>query len=451
MKHLFFVALLVAGLAQAQSRVEVTIGKDASVYTMHDSTGPIHISAGKTDVVVIWQTVAAENEKIFAAGPQTFRFGANGQWSVKQITGASTCSNAVFGDPIYGVVKACQLMSLDGTTTDHHGGMQGIDFSQLPVPWPGVSVPMLSPAPADGSGVPPLADGKNEGAVRTMCTWSHMAFDDPIVYPGQPGVAHSHTFFGNNGIDAFTTPENIRSKGTANCRGGTVNLSGYWVPSMVDDTNHAVAPLYIVTYYKTGWQPWLQGNVPPMVLPKGLRMVVGDARATPAAPQVGENGLGPHVAFSCTDATDNALTPYSTFIPAECKTGQTLRLRVDFKQCWNGQLDSPDHKSHVADPVYVNDGVVPAGFQCPTTHQVGLLPVISYLIRWPLTGDPSKYHIASDMYTGGPGGYSAHGDWMNGWDETISSVWVENCMKTRRDCGSFNLGDGRGGIEFGGN
>ena len=35
------------------------------------------------------------------------------------------------------------------------------------------------------------------GAFRIPCAYSHMAFNDPIVYPGQPGRAHLHTFFGN--------------------------------------------------------------------------------------------------------------------------------------------------------------------------------------------------------------------------------------------------------------
>jgi hypothetical protein len=65
-----------------------------------------------------------------------------------------------------------------------------------------------------------------------------MSYDDPIVYPGAPGMAHHHTFFGNTAVDAFTTPENIRSKGNASCRGGTINLSGYWVLSMIDTATH---------------------------------------------------------------------------------------------------------------------------------------------------------------------------------------------------------------------
>lgn len=40
-----------------------------------------------------------------------------------------------------------------------------------------------------------------------------------------------------------------------------------------------------------------------------------------------------------------------------------LRLQVFFPSCWNGKdLDSPDHKSHMAYPDGVNSG------KCPPTH-----------------------------------------------------------------------------------
>lgn len=36
-------------------------------------------------------------------------FGVNGKFVTKVITDQTNCSNAVFGDPIYGVVKACYV------------------------------------------------------------------------------------------------------------------------------------------------------------------------------------------------------------------------------------------------------------------------------------------------------------------------------------------------------
>ena len=50
-----------------------------------------------------------------------------------------------------------------------------------------------------------------------------------------------------------------------------------------------------------------------------------------------------------------------------------------------------------------------------------------------------------------PGGYSLHGDWMNGWDPAVSDLWGTTCIRDRRNCGAANLGDGRVTLEFQGN
>src|SRR5205085_7645155 len=72
------------------------------------------------------------------------------------------------------------------------------------------------------------------GAFRISCDFSHMANDDPIVFPNQPGRSHLHTFFGNTGTNAFSTADSIATTGNSTCRGGTANRSAYWVPSMID-------------------------------------------------------------------------------------------------------------------------------------------------------------------------------------------------------------------------
>ena len=53
--------------------------------------------------------------------------------------------------------------------------------------------------PAWGSGQLPSAQpaGETVGAFRFICQASHEAYNDPIVFPGQPGKSHLHTFFGN--------------------------------------------------------------------------------------------------------------------------------------------------------------------------------------------------------------------------------------------------------------
>jgi hypothetical protein len=54
-----------------------------------------------------WTACAAEGATCSVSGTRQVRFGANGIYSTKTVTGPVACSNSVFGDPIYGVVKAC--------------------------------------------------------------------------------------------------------------------------------------------------------------------------------------------------------------------------------------------------------------------------------------------------------------------------------------------------------
>jgi hypothetical protein len=42
-----------------------------------------------------------------------------------------------------------------------------------------------------------------------------------------------------------------------------------------------------------------------------------------------------------------------------------------------------------------------------------------------------------------PGGYSAHGDWFEGWDRMIAATFVKYCDQGSNDCHSHLLGDGR--------
>jgi hypothetical protein len=320
-----------------------------------------------------------------------------------------------------------------------------VDTTNLPVPKPGVNAVMLT-APGD---IPPRhTDSFEDGAFRLLCNWAKMSFDDPIVYPGQPGLAHHHTFFGNTAIDAYTTPENIRSKGNASCRGGTVNLSGYWVPSMIDTTTgKPLAPADLIVYYKTGYWTWLGDHDTNLIrpFPKGLRMITGNSA-----------GSEPNsdVYFECRPVGQERRPGFGSSIPA-CMPGDQLRIVINFRQCWDGvNLDSPDHKSHMADVVGWGQSPDPQRqMRCPTTHPV-VLPRVSFTVEYPVPAgaDTTKWRLSSDTYDRAlPGGYSFHADWMNGWDPAISDLWGNKCMQERRECGSYNLGDGRVSIEFQGN
>lgn len=56
-----------------------------------------------------WSQCASEGQFCSFMGTQNVRYGANGVYVYRMIANGTTCSNAVFGDPIFGVVKQCSI------------------------------------------------------------------------------------------------------------------------------------------------------------------------------------------------------------------------------------------------------------------------------------------------------------------------------------------------------
>src|SRR3954447_20280216 len=65
--------------------------------------------------------------------------------------------------------------------------------------------------PTWGTGQLPGSMGVDPvGAFRMVCGAGQLSYDDPIVYPGQPGKSHLHQFYGNLGANAFSTYQSLR-------------------------------------------------------------------------------------------------------------------------------------------------------------------------------------------------------------------------------------------------
>jgi len=286
-------------------------------------------------------------------------------------------------------------------------------------------------------------DATRYGAFRSPCPYSHMAYDDPIVFPGQPGKSHLHVFFGNTSVDANTTQESLDA-GSSTCAGGTANRSSYWVPAIIDTgLGKAVVPDATLTYYKDGY------FAPPMPMiapPKGLRMIGGNPvtwdreitwDTTPNLNNV-------HVFYECWwsktgsgDWTDRS--GKQQHIPAGCPVGGEILFEVYFPYCWDGvHLDSADHRSHMSFPPSPT-------LPCPASHPVAI-PSISFNIHIPVKAgnDTSKWRLSSDAYDASkPGGYSGHGDVWVDWDEGIEQEWFKGCILAGADCHAHMLGDHR--------
>jgi hypothetical protein len=298
-----------------------------------------------------------------------------------------------------------------------------IDTARIPTGSQGYASEMLA-----ATDEKPSASGDGTGAFRTVCDFSHMAFDDPIVYPGQPGKSHLHVFFGNTGTNANSTATSIATTGNSTCRGGTINRSGYWAPAIIDTRDGTpVTPLSMIIYYKTGYNGVKPGDI--RSFPQGLRMIAGDPKNS------GPYQWGGPAHYTCLDASGTG--PQTQNIPVTCATGNTIWASVMFPQCWDGiNLDSPDHKSHMSYPV---------SGSCPATHPVAV-PEITVNVQYAVTDMSAlaRWRLASDTYDSSiPAGYSSHADWFNGWKPQIMDAFVQNCDQPPKDCHAHLLGNGQ--------
>jgi Domain of unknown function (DUF1996) len=265
------------------------------------------------------------------------------------------------------------------------------------------------------TGEMPARDAGGIGAFRNVCQYSHMNFDDALVFPGVQNATHLHTYFGNTAVRFDSTAQSISSSGAGTCRGGIANRSAYWVPSMIDTRDgRPLAPKLIHVYYKTGYAGIADAAVKPW--PKGLRMIAGAGSSTVAQSQVW---------YRCNGGASQS------FIPA---CNGELVMTVTFPQCWDGvNLSAPDNKSHVA---------YPSGGRCPSSHPVPT-PELSVNVAYATTyGDSSTWRLSSDT-NGAPPGSSGHADWVNGWDQELMNTWVTRVINPGLSGGSHMIGDGR--------
>ncbi|AGP59807.1 DUF1996 domain-containing protein [Streptomyces rapamycinicus] len=242
------------------------------------------------------------------------------------------------------------------------------------------------------------------------CPFTHRLPDDPIVFPGLPGASHMHSFFGNDSTNAHTDLAALK-RGRTSCS-PTTDLSSYWTPTLYAGGKE-VEPTGTTFYYLgEGVREDVIATIKP--LPQGLRIVAGNAKAT---------GVGDPTSiarWSCLHHGE--VNPSKGFV--NCPSDSMLESYLDFPQCWNGKdLDSPDHKSHMAYPV---------GGQCPATHPVAV-PKLRQVLRYPVNGDPARLKLASGA------GYTMHGDFFNAWPEDEMARRVRDCINVIVKCGA----DGR--------
>lgn len=125
------------------------------------------------------------------------------------------------------------------------------------------------------------------------------------------------------------------------------------------------------------YMPYSAKNNKMTAFKPGFRMIAGDPGVKKSnRPSICHRCLGNGEGFAPCDNKDTAELP-NKFCP------KGIRATIIFPSCWDGKnLDSPDHKSHMA---YSNSGGLGTP-NCPSTHPVAV-PQVMYEIMW----DTGKY------------------------------------------------------------
>lgn len=102
------------------------------------------------------------------------------------------------------------------------------------------------------NGDPSLPGSCNNKKARFGANASHILNDDPFRYWGQPGASHCHEFFGNAGVNAFSTNMSLRYRNASTFSGGPAWSTAYWRPcvlKVIGGKTYAIRSIYNTVYY----------------------------------------------------------------------------------------------------------------------------------------------------------------------------------------------------------
>jgi len=241
---------------------------------------------------------------------------------------------------------------------------------------------------------------------------------DTIVNPGIVGN-HVHRVFGasNFGVETVTASStavynNLRASKCSSCSLPTVDNSAYWHPELYykwpNGSLSQVPQGGITVYYEGRTGNGDQANPKFTAFPPGFRMIAGNPyRRSYNKSHVPDTAIS----FACLAAEPSKETPGFPEPTQKCING--LRMQVYFPQCWNGKdIDTPDHKSHVAYPDRYNGG------NCPPAFPVRIMGVF-FEADYSVSDFPQQSYQPFVLACGDSTGYGMHGDFLNGWDQTV--------------------------------
>lgn len=298
----------------------------------------------------------------------------------------------------------------------------------------------------------------DDGKLRFLCNFSHVGYDDPIVFPGQPSASHLHIFWSNTGTNANSTYNSLRVSGDGTCDGGALNRTAYWMPAMLDSAvNKVRVPVYFEWYYvmnrrdlvdftsQTCSGTGLLQDGRPAACPqkaikkieRGMRAVFGFRPSLPGYPATyaGQDLLAG--VWTCHDTNGNIIAGAGSYRylsnrsdptkgvtgDAFCPSSGQISLRVNSPTCWDGNHDNADHYSHFAT-------ISQDGFSqpvCPATHPNTFMGFTGIAV-WNYTGgiaSVNSWYLSSDRHNGAnfEAGETFHWDTEWAWNDTVQEFF----------------------------
>ena len=231
----------------------------------------------------------------------------------------------------------------------------------------------------------------SDASFVVRCDFSHRKHDDPIVFPGERGAAHSHDFFGNRSTNYASTYKSLRAAPATTCF-NPADKAAYWMPTMKWGSR-TLQPSYALFYYRAAHKA--PKEVQPH--PPGLKVVTNQ---------------NSHVTWRCLPGK------WATSPPRRCSNGEQLVVRIRFPDCSNGKHDSADHRSHMAYALRQSEGT----WGCPTTHKKPV-PALSMNVHFPIPTASGKVRLSSGAAS------TIHADFFNAWDQQKLAALVRSCIK----------------------
>jgi hypothetical protein len=284
------------------------------------------------------------------------------------------------------------------------------------------------------------------GTFRTACEFSHFAYDDPLLYPNQPGAAHLHMFFGNTDVNAYSTYETLRDSGSGTCNGMELNRTGYWAPALFDAQGNVRIPDRITVYYKGYGQAQGESETYPARAAMITKSGAQDIHEVPTN-QGGTKGIYEQLTFQCTDNyRSTPREPFGNAIPVCTPRANrnVLEMHIKFPNCWN-RLDPSKPENWL---------LAPSGnWFGSNCGNWATFPNIEYIIAYALEPGESTagWYLSSDVDPSSrtitkTRGTSSHGDWWGAWNPAINKQWIDNCVNFRdsrpHGCGFGYLSNG---------